>query len=119
MNIPTISSQISAGRFIANLPSQLSPHIQRTTILVSSLLPQRVCQSEFVAHTVHDQSHAAHPKGDEETTSMSQTHRKHGARGKLQPSAPDTTSTPEAPYRPAEDEGKSSSSQSPSGGAMK
>src|SRR5262249_24333585 len=44
--------------FHSQPPSQLWPHIQRTTILVSSLL-KRVCQSEFVAHTVHNQSHAA------------------------------------------------------------
>lgn len=58
-------------------------------------------------------------QGQSEKSDQSKTRRKHGARGKLQPCAPGTTSTPEAPCRPAGGKGKSSSSQSPSGGAMK
>ena len=58
-------------------------------------------------------------QGQSEKSDQSKTHRKHGARGKLQPCAPGTTSTPEAPCRPAGGTGKPSSSQSQPGGAMK
>jgi hypothetical protein len=58
------------------------------------------------------------PEGQSEKSNQSKTHRKHGARGKLQPCAPGTTSTPEAPCRPA-GAGKSSSTQLQPGGATK
>src|SRR5215470_19144591 len=65
MNIPTISSHISAGRFIANLPV----NSRHTSSVRPSASPRYCCSArairEFVAHTVHDQSHAAHPKGDD------------------------------------------------------